>query len=234
MGLTLILTGNRAFAQGDTCCNGGVFIDNFNDGVIGDAWNSLATDGSSIYEADGVFNMVVAEGPSDTFGSNQVVDADTKEHVLKGNFDVRVGFQLDPEFHSKPDVDVRLTAEVWREVDGEVTGKVNDSVTISIHKNGYRSSEEHQDLSGGNWTDYGFSSSDDLEGKLRITRQGNLITTYYWDHGWVQHAQWPGVRVSSSDDFKIRLGTFNGESAFSSYWVKWDNLIAHYHQHRAR
>ncbi len=220
MALALFAAGDRALALG----SGGAFVDNFNDGVIGDAWHSLATDGSSIYEANDVLTMVSAAGPLGG-GLNQVVDVNSKTEFLAGDIDVQVEFQLDPEFHNQFGNAAQLS--VGRKTDE--WGKERDCVGINIHRYGYTSWEEHQGLSGASYhQDYAWTASSDLHGKVRIKRTGNLITTYYWDHGWVQQSQWETYLLTGSPNLELRLMIWNWDP-FPSFWVKWDNLIALYH-----
>lgn len=222
--VALMASGGPALAkQGD----GGSFFDQFNDGIIGEAWDSLATDGSSIYEGNGVLNMEIAQGQI-ADGSNQLVDAATKEHLLKGDVDVQVNFEVSPDFHTQYATAAILSLERRRGL------KEEDYVAIGIYKYGYISQDGHEDLSGGTYTNYVWTASDDLEGKLRITRKGDLITTYYWNHGWERHAQWESLLIHPSDDLAIRFWTWNGQPEYPAFWVKWDNLIANWHPHSGK
>lgn len=222
--VALVASGGPALAKQD---GGGSFVDRFNDGVIGEAWDSLATDGSDIYESDGVLNMEIAAGPRPD-GGNQVVDLGTKEHILKGDVDVQVDFEVSADFHTQFATAAILSLQRMRDL------KESDYVAIGIYKYGYISQDGHEDLSGGTYTNYVWTASDDLQGKLRITRKGNVITTYYWGPGWIRHAQWTSQLIQPSDDLAIRFWTWNGQPTYPAFWAKWDNLIANWQPHRGK
>jgi hypothetical protein len=66
------------------------------------------------------------------------------------------------------------------------------------------------------------SSTDNLDGKLRIVRMGNLVTTYFRKNSWQEHAQWTPQEVYG--DLKINVDSWNWQPNFLAFSTKFDNL----------
>lgn len=206
----------------------GSFVEEFDDGVISDFWRVLEIGDSTITEADGVLNINIVGGmPEDGVNINQFADIGTKEEFLKGDFDVQAEFTLNPDYFSQAHASSIMSLEVPR------SAKDIDHIDINIVSVGdnqgfYVAGESYETESGGGGETKGVALATDLDGKLRITRQGNIITTYFWRNGWVELAKWPGKRIKLSDTLGIGFVAYNGEPLYPAFWVKWDDLRAYW------
>ncbi|MHC4169854.1 MAG: hypothetical protein ACYSWQ_23140, partial [Planctomycetota bacterium] len=54
------------------------------------------------------------------------------------------------------------------------------------------------------------------------TATNSMITTYYWDGGWVEHASWT---TTLGEDLNINILAWNGPPEFSPLHVQFDNVI---------
>ena len=52
------------------------------------------------------------------------------------------------------------------------------------------------------------------------------IFTYYWDDGWIEHAKWKTTTLGNY--LTIRVEAWNYKPQFSSFSVKFDNIIAYW------
>ncbi len=132
-------------------------IDNFEDGITRSIWWAGQTSGVSVVEANGVLNIDILAGPN-SVGWNNVGGYDTRDYYIHGDFDVQVDFYLNPEYHTNPNCNAKLF----------LTDPENNSLEISIRTGHYESKE----LFGtGGSINTGWTATNDLAGKLRITRQ---------------------------------------------------------------
>lgn len=58
---------------------------------------------------------------------------------------------------------------------------------------------------------------------LSTSASASLITTYYWDDGWIEHATW---ETTVGKDLTINIDAWNWEPEYSAFNVKFDNIIA--------
>ena len=52
------------------------------------------------------------------------------------------------------------------------------------------------------------------------------IFTYYWDEGWIEHAKWKTTIMGS--ELTIRIEAWNDQPQFSTFNVKFDNIVAYW------
>jgi hypothetical protein len=183
-------------------------VDDFDDGAICNIWNAYSTDHAKSYETNGVLNIDIGTGPV-TDGGNQVSGIESKDFVLSGDFDIQVDFQLSADYHSAPEANTKLIL-----FDHNGYG-----LEISIRTDTYLSKEVFPDGSG---IEKISTPTTDLSGKLRIAQIGNQVTTYYWENGWLIHAQWEPQYVTG--DLKIVIDSWNMSPNFRSFNTKFDNL----------
>jgi hypothetical protein len=180
-------------------------IDDFNDGIIDDIWEVGVSEGATVYEADGALHIIIDEGATSQ-GWNQVGGLTTKGYIIRGDFDLQLDFQLCEDYHQIEEGNTLLML-----IDG--TG---EGLEISIRTNRYESKESN--------IIHAHTYTDHLAGKLRIARTRNKVTTYYWENGWVMHAQWePTVVVA--EDLKITFFSWNWDPGYSALETQLDNLI---------
>jgi hypothetical protein len=175
---------DNVYAIGDTDWPEAL-VDDFDDGVISTIWDGGGEDcvvgqGAEACEADGVLTADVFEGSDN--GQNHFVGLSTTEHSVHGEFDVRIEFALDPEFHSAPRGQTNVML-CMRDESGYATCNEIDS--------GYYVSG----VSGPDyWRTMRITDTGHLAGKLRITRTSAkdrevVRRPYHWS---VHDLQWPG------------------------------------------
>lgn len=180
-------------------------IDDFNDGFINDIWDLTASEGATVYEADGVLNIIIDEGPTSQ-GWNQVGRLATKDYIIHGDFDIQIDFHLCEDYHQIDEGNTLLM----------LIDQTGEGLEISIRTGHYSSAESN--------TVYKRSYTDHLDGKLRIARTRNTVTTYYWENGWVMHAQWEPTLIVA-EDLKITFFSWNMDPGYSELETQLDNLI---------
>jgi hypothetical protein len=152
---------DNVYAYGDHDLPQGL-VDDFEDGVIGPIWDwggdsCIGSVGETACEAGGVltFDIAAGAGPSGKHGAEIV----TSSPVLHGEFDVQVDFSIDQSYHDTPNTNAQLA--VWDEYGGG-----GAAAAVEIRSGRYAS---HRSESGDHLL-MRQVFTDDLEGKLRITR----------------------------------------------------------------
>lgn len=136
-------------------------VDDFNDGVISQIWQGGGGTchqgaGAAACEANGVISIDIEPGQAWP-GQNRVASISTENLVVHGEFDVRIDFSLNPEFHSTPNSNLKLILS-----DG-----TNHFPEISVRTGYYQSHEVGPDYN----VIIAETPTDHLEGRLRITRR---------------------------------------------------------------
>lgn len=163
-------------------------------------------------EANGLLNIRVGSGPS-SVSSCQVAGLTTKDFIVQGDFDVQVDFQLEAGYHSIPDANSKLI----------LLDRNGYGLEISVRYRSYLSKEVFPDGTG---IERNNTFTEDLLGRLRIVRAGNLVSTYYWKGGWRKHAEWHPQFVSG--DLKVDIDAWNWTPYFSSFNMAFDNFFLFY------
>lgn len=180
-------------------------IDDFNDGLVNDIWELGTSEGATVIEEDGVLNIVI-DGGTTSQGGNQVGGLTTKDYIIQGDFDIQIDYHLCEDYHQ---IEERNTLLMLIDQTGE-------GLEISIRTGVYLSVESYMTIES--------TPTEHLDGTLRIERKNNTVTTYYWDNGWVIHAQWePSVVVA--EDLRITFFSWNWEPSYSALETQLDNLI---------
>ena len=151
---------DNIYAYGDVNLPEGL-IDDFNDGVISPIWGGSGEScqmgrGAYACEAGGVLTVVIEEGPDEETGLFRLAGLTSQDFVAHGEFDVRVDFTVNPEFHETVETKVMLTM-----IDAS-----RRFPEISIRNGRYDSREVGPDYNYGKRS----TQTDHLVGKLRITR----------------------------------------------------------------
>lgn len=98
--------------------------------------------------------------------------------VFEGDFDVQADFELDtyPATNS-------WGQELWFGKEGETSQNV-----IMVSRNYWNNDHYYifKKQEGGAWAEIAYVSTSDTIGKLRMVKNGNHFSAYYWDGSWVQ------------------------------------------------
>jgi hypothetical protein len=198
-------------------------IDDFDDGLISDIWIPFATGDGSVVEADGVLRLQVSDTVRTDGDPHQTSGIRSRDFILQGNFDIQVDFRLcDDYFTFSENVNTKLFL-----IDRE-----GDAIEISIRNwffNGvnygvYSSGEVVKPGGSAEIEPLQSSSTEQLVGKLRITRSGHHITTYYWESGWIRHSRWKAQITSG--DLMINIDSWNRTPDYIGFSTVFDNVIA--------
>jgi hypothetical protein len=151
---------DNIYAYGDLSISEGL-VDDFEDGVISPIWGGTGEScqsgrGAFACEGDGVLTVVIEEGPDPVSGEFRLAGLTSQDFVAHGEFDVRVDFTVNPEFHETEETRVMLT----------LIDENRRFPELSIRDGHYDSSEVRPRSGVGIAT----TSTDHLVGKLRITR----------------------------------------------------------------
>lgn len=154
---------DNVYAYGDIELPQGL-VDDFEDGELSSVWQGGGWpcmnwgQGAEACEAGGVINVDISDGPAST-GAARVAGLTTNGLVLHGEFDVRVDFSLSEGFHSL-DAEAFVTLVVIDEREYSATMQVSTGTYESVERGGWQ----------GYYKPIRITQTDDLAGKLRITR----------------------------------------------------------------
>ena len=150
-----------------------VFVDDFNDNMINQNWwNDYNLGDPTVNEVNQQLEIDI---PSTTSGDTFYAGYSSKFRI-RGDFDVEVAFKL-------------LT---WPQNNGVRIGIIPGSLSFSPQRVSCGNGESCNDVylvnNGGSLSAF-LDASSHTEGKFKVTRQGNIVTGYYYDpnsSNWVQ------------------------------------------------
>ena len=133
-------------------------LDDFDDGVLSPIWGITNSSGADVIEAGGVVTSVIPAGPT-SGGFNHVAGLYTNDFILSGDFDVAIDFTLSPDFHTSPGSAAKFLTQ-------DASGFFAE---LGIRAGGFESNE----VGPGVWINHKSTETDQLEGRLRITRSSS-------------------------------------------------------------
>jgi hypothetical protein len=182
--------------------------DNFNDNTVNPLfWVVESAGGPTVNE---VFGRVVMTLPNTSSGAHFYARY-AGVPLLVGDFDVRVDYRLE-------------TWPTWSGVRvGLSVGTPNGGATVERLNFAYGHPEQYL-VDFGSWWN-GFNTND-RAGKLRMTRQGSLLTAWAWTQGaWVNVGFWGSA---STQDATFAIWTWSHDSFFGDQEtvISFDNFVA--------
>ena len=182
--------------------------DNFNDNAVNPLlWVVESTGGPTVNEQGG---RVVMTLPGSSTGSIYYARY-FGVPVLVGDFDVRVDYRLD-------------TWPAWSGVRvGLSVGLGTGGATVERLNFAYGHPEQYL-VDFGSWWN-GFNTSDRF-GKLRITREGSLLTAWAWTQGsWATVGSW-GLASTENATYAIWTWSHDGFFCHQDTIISFDNFVA--------
>jgi hypothetical protein len=134
-------------------------LDDFDDGVLSSIWGITRSSGADVIESGGVVTSVIPAGTRPG-GFNQVAGLYTSDFILSGDFDVAIDFTLSPDFHTSPGSAAKFLTQ-------DAAGFFAE---LGIRPGSFQSNE----VGPGVWINHESTDTDQLEGRLRITRSSSV------------------------------------------------------------
>ena len=175
-------------------------------------------------------NLVLTQNEPCGTASPDVIEGLTQPYVLCGDFDVQVGYAL-TGFGAAPVGGMFASLRV-DDPAAPLTGMTMERYVASYlpSSNSYQNYKSYTDNSGNDATSVLLATSD-TTGRLRITRSGTTVTSYYWKVGTTDAGtgQWVLVKtaVLTSTPWVVLLYEGDNSAASSvpaSYSVTFSNL----------
>jgi len=184
------------------------FYDDFNDGVIGDSWQVSTANGGSVEEVNGYLKEITGDG------------------VRYSNATLVSNFEIEGDFDVQVDFDLIVLDEYWSAAGLDAYLDASNVMSVSVTYAGGRKYESDYWRNGVHHPEgYVYTNPMAIDsGKLRLTRSGSEITSYYWTG-----SDWTALMTRNVFDgpakFKIAVG--NGVYGSAPYIeVHWDNFSA--------
>ncbi len=203
---------------GDACDSGpcclGNFIDDFDDGSISPNWVDVS-DCNPATESGG---QLILDNAPGCVGNTQVQVAMASGLQICGDFDAQVNFSI--LTWPTPQIQARYLVLYCSEV---ATGNgvmgierfLRGSTACAPYADAYKSWFVNTDNCVATW-----SPTTTMEGKFRISRTGNSMSTMYWNG-----AGWSTLRTETVTTGPMRLGMYAGSDDVLGFQVRMDSLI---------